>query len=335
MNWLVYALILFSLVLVFSIGTQDESLSTLVGSGSLKLKWAMGLGGILAFLGVVFLSESVGETIGKNLLEDQVNYTMPMILSLVLGTVLWLLIATRTRVPISTTHTVVGAVFGISIIIALSQPELTFLEVINWWEMGKVIIGWILSPLFGYFGAWAGQWVIITYFKRHNKGFLEIEKHEKRFRLGIIFFACMNQISRAGNDSANALGILYGLNRSQEIATPLLNILILISGILFAFGLVFIGRNLVKAVGETAGKLRPSEALAIEASVAIILFIATLLGLPVSGGHILIFALIGSARMNGESPDRRQFQRMMRNWIITFPIAAVLTMFVYGILLLF
>ena len=117
MNWIVYALIIFSLILAFSIGTQDESLATLVGSGSLKLRWAMVLGAFLAFFGVLFLSRYVGETIGKDLLGKNVEYTTLMILSIILGMSIWLLVATRTGVPISTTHTVVGAVFGISIIL--------------------------------------------------------------------------------------------------------------------------------------------------------------------------------------------------------------------------
>ena len=149
-----------------------------------------------------------------------------MIFSIVFGMSIWLLVATRTGVPISTTHTVVGAVFGISIIWSLTNEDYGFVDAINWGKMGGIALGWIISPLLGFFGAWVGQWIINKYFSTRNSGLLEIERHEKMFRYGIIVFASINQISRAGNDSANAIGILYSLIQTGDLDSSNLQILL-------------------------------------------------------------------------------------------------------------
>ncbi|GAH11103.1 unnamed protein product, partial [marine sediment metagenome] len=72
-----------------------------------------------------------------------------------------------------------------------------------------------------------------------------------------------------------------------------------------------------------------------EVSTSMIMLGATILGLPVSGSHILIFALIGSARMKGEKPDRKSFRRMVSSWFLTFPVAAILSAVIYSVLLFF
>ncbi|WP_371803757.1 inorganic phosphate transporter [Candidatus Lokiarchaeum ossiferum] len=334
MDWLTYCLIIFAIILTFGIGAQDESMATVYGSGSLTLKFAIILGGILSFLGVIFLSSKVGETIGADLLGEDVDYNSNMIFAILAGTSFWLLIASKTSVPISTTHSVVGSVFGISFIWAIAEKK-NYFSSINWINMGKITIGWVLSPLLGFLGAMMGQYIINRIMKNRNDSLLQVEKNETIFRYLIILFACVNQFSRGGNDSGNAIGIFYGLVRSSKIDVSQMNILIIVAGCAFALGLMLIGRNLIKNVGTTAGQLRPSEALAVEAATAIIILAATLLGLPVSGGHILIFALIGSARMKGEHPDKRSFKRMVISWIVTFPIAALFSATFYGIILFF
>ena len=82
-------------------------------------------------------------------------------------------------------------------------------------------------------------------------------------------------------------------------------------------------------------KMRPSDGLVIQLSSVLVLFLATMLGLPISGSHVLIFAIIGAARVKGERPDKKSFRKMVVSWIITFPVAALLSGVLYGIFLLF
>ena len=95
------------------------------------------------------------------------------------------------------------------------------------------------------------------------------------------------------------------------------------------------GRYVIENVGNNLIEMRPSDAFSIQMSTSIVIFVATLLGLPVSGSHILIFAVIGAGKVKGESPDKKSFNKMVASWVLTFPIAAALSAICYGFLLLF
>ena len=153
LDTIVIILLILMLALAFGIGANDETMATLVGSRAVKLKIAVVLGGILVFVGVCFLSKKVGQTVGSSLLGENVDYTVSMMLAILISTTIWLIVASKTGAPISTTHSVVGSVFGIAVVWALRSPQ-SFFEALNWGEMGGVVLGWVLSPIFGYFGAY-------------------------------------------------------------------------------------------------------------------------------------------------------------------------------------
>jgi len=334
MELVVLILIILAIALAFGIGANDETMANVVGSGSLKLKRAVIFGGILAFLGCLFLSANVGKTIGKSLLGSAVTYNLFMMMAILLSTSFWLIFSSKTSVPISTTHSVVGSIFGISFVWAISTGQNYFLS-INWVKMGEVALGWILSPILGFFGAVIAQLIITRFMKYRSSGLIEVEKTERVLQYFILSFVFINQLSRGGNDSANALGVIYGLIKSGDIAQDIEVILTIIVGFMLMAGLIIIGKNVIENVGKTAGKMRPSDSLAAEISASLIIFGATVFGFPVSGSHILIFALIGSARMKGIIPDKKSFRRMVSSWFLTFPVAAILSAVIYSVLLFF
>lgn len=333
MDPLVIVLIIVVVLMVFSIGSADETISTIVGAGVIRLKRALLFGSILAFLGLLFLSASVGETVGANLLTDQVNYNVTMMLAVILSTSIWIIVASRTGAPISTTHSVVGAVFGIGIVWFITTPN-SFFEAFNWLKIGEVFLGWFISPVLGFIGAYLVQVVVTKINENFSKGLHQIERYEKIYGYLLIFAVGLTQLSRGGNDSANAIGIYFGLINSGDMVSELLPVLMLISGLSIALGLYFVGRNVIKSVGGDLMSLRPSDAFAISASTSIVLLISTLLGLPVSGGHILIFSILGSGYVHGKRPDKRSFRKMVASWFITFPAAAILSAVCYIIFLL-
>jgi PiT family inorganic phosphate transporter len=321
-----------ALFLAFSIGSQDQTFAMTVGSGSLHIKRSVIMGGILAFFGTLLLSKAVGKTLGVSLLGKSVDFSYDIIVAIIAGTALWIIIASLMGVPISTTHTIVGSVFGISFVWSwyYNQP---YILSMNWTVIGMVVIGWFLSPLMGYYGAIIITYIVKRSLRNFNHGFLHIEKYEAAFRYLIILFTCINQLSRSGNDSANALGIFYSLLEFGEIDNTLMPYVVVMVGLMYMMGLFLIARRVITNVGYSTGDLRPSEAVTIESSTAIVLFLATILGFPVSGTHIAIFSLFGNAKMRGESPDRKGMVKMIISWIVTFPIGAIFSAFVYYMLL--
>jgi PiT family inorganic phosphate transporter len=331
MDVIVIILIILMLALSFGIGANDETMATLVGSRSLKTKYVIILAAILVFVGVMILSEQVGKTIGENLINlEVVDYNVYMLFSIIISTTLWLVVASLTGAPISTTHSVVGSVFGIAIVWSL-QPGQSFLSSMNWVELGKVALGWVLSPLLGMLGAIVFKILVNKIMSRIQKGLVRLEKAERVFSILLIGIVGWTQISRGGNDSANALGIMYGLIEAGQFSEQYSTYLVLAVGVLIAVGLVVIGRNVIKNVGNNLIAIRPSDAFSIELSTSIVLFLATFLGFPVSGTHVLVFSIIGAGLVNGERPDKKSFRKMLLSWIITFPVAAALSALIYGI----
>ncbi|MHA1474149.1 MAG: inorganic phosphate transporter [Promethearchaeota archaeon] len=331
LSTIIIILLILMLALAFGIGANDETMATLVGSRAVKLKVAVILGGVLVFVGVLFLSASVGKTVGKSLLGEDVDYTVSMMLAILISTTIWLVIASKTGAPISTTHSVVGSVFGIAIVWAIRYQQ-SFISALSWDKMGGVVLGWVLSPLFGYFGAYLFELGTKKFMASRKLGLDTLEGIERKFVYFLIAAVCWTQISRGGNDSANALGIMYGLIESggiDEGNTVLVYTLVVLTGLMLTLGLVVVGRNVIKNVGNNLIEMRPSDAFSIQISTSIVIFVATMLGLPVSGSHILIFAVLGAGRVKGERPDKKTFRKMVISWVITFPVAATLSALCY------
>ena len=332
MEPIINLLIVLMFALAFGIGCNDETMATLVGSRAIKFKTAIIMAGSLAFVGVLFLSSSVGKTIGGNLLGEQVDYTRYMMLAVIISTTIWLIVASKTGAPISTTHSVVGSVFGIAIVWSF-QAAGVFGESLNWSALGNVVLGWFISPVLGFMGAYLFQLGVTQYVKKQSTGLEQLEKTEKNFIYLLILAVSWTQISRGGNDSANAIGILYGLIEVGDISGANTTWYIIGTGIMLSAGIIIVGKNVIKNVGDNLIEMKPSDAFSIQISTSIVIFLATVLGLPVSGSHILIFAVIGAGRVKGEKPDKKSFRKMVISWVVTFPAAAFLSAICYGITL--
>ena len=330
MDPIIIVLLILMIALAFGIGANDETMSTLVGSRSLKTKYVIVLAAVLSFIGVMFLSKEVGKTIGENLLGADVNFTISMLFAILISTTIWLVVASTTGVPISTTHSVVGSVFGVAIVWSFTEAG-SFLTSMDWRTLGNVALGWVLSPVFGMLGAIFFKFAINKILARIQRGLERIEKIERISSFLLIAIVGWTQISRGGNDSANALGIMYGLIETDQLSDGLTQILVAVTGMVLALGIVVIGRIVIKNVGRNLIDMRPSDALSIELSTSIVIFLATILGLPISGSHVLIFSIIGAGFVKGEKPDKKSLRRMIISWIITFPVAAALSALIYGV----
>ena len=185
LNAMVWILLVLSMFLAFGIGANDETMATVVGSGSLKVRIAVYIGGILVLFGCLFLNlleNSVGKTIGAGLVGVGVTYDTWMMLAVLLSTTIWLIVASQTGAPISTTHSVVGSIFGIALVWSFS-PSHAFIDSINWSKMGQVVLGWVISPIMGFLMAFLFQWLLefIMRKTKTNTGLLRIEKNERIF----------------------------------------------------------------------------------------------------------------------------------------------------------
>ena len=133
--------------MAWNIGANDVSnaMGTSVGSGALTLRKAVILASILEFCGAFFVGANVSQTMQKGLINTEYFLIEPNILILgmcgaLLGTGIWLHIASFFGWPVSTTHALVGAILGFGALVG-------GLDAIRWEETLAIVVSWILSPL--------------------------------------------------------------------------------------------------------------------------------------------------------------------------------------------
>ncbi|MCJ7651268.1 MAG: anion permease [Candidatus Lokiarchaeota archaeon] len=305
--------VVISIIISFGIGANDETMATLYGSKTLKMKELLILATILSILGAVLLGSAVSKTIGENLFSFEIDYSM--VLTVLISTAIWLILSSAFGLPISTTHATIGAIIGVGML--LGGPI-----GVNWSTILEMGIWWLLSPIIGYVVTYYAYKLIHKTITPKLTGFKSYERSEKFFSYMLLAVICWTAFSRAGNDCSNAVGIVIGVGIAVD-----LNILLMITGLSLASGLVILGRGVIKSVG-TITELHPSTAFAAQIPIAIILFFGTILGIPLSGSHMLVASLIGLAKAR-RAPTRKGMWKIVSVWLLTFPIAAILSIVLY------
>ncbi len=138
-----------ALYMAWAIGANDvaNAMGTSVGSGALTIFQAVIVAGVLEFCGAFFVGGHVTETVRNGILEasavaehrELVIYGM---LGALAAAATLLLVATRYGLPISTTHTIVGAIVGFGSV-GLG------IDVVAWGKVAQIVASWVTSPLIG------------------------------------------------------------------------------------------------------------------------------------------------------------------------------------------
>ena len=137
----------FGLFMAWGIGANDvaNAMATSVGSKALTIKQAILVAAIFEFAGAVLAGGEVTSTIRKgivdaDLLAGQENLLVYGMLASLLAAGTWLLIASRNGWPVSTTHSIVGAIVGFAAVgIGI--------DAVQWGKVGSIVMSWIVSPL--------------------------------------------------------------------------------------------------------------------------------------------------------------------------------------------
>ncbi|HUY01626.1 MAG TPA: inorganic phosphate transporter [Candidatus Deferrimicrobium sp.] len=322
---LLIVLMTLSVVIAFGIGANDEALAPVVGSGAVKLKYVLYLALGLNIVGAVLLGGFVSQTLGSELLQP-VARTENFILAIIISTSIFLILSSFKGIPVSTTVSVVGSVIGVGLYYLIINGT----DVVIWGGFTEVALGWIISPILGFVISIGIYWLIRRYILTIPKGLKGIEKMEQFFLYGLIVMVVIVTLSRAGNDVGNAVGVLTGFEGSIDL--PSVTILLLIGGIGIGVGVFVLGRRVLRTVGKNIIEMRPSDAFAVQTATMIILLTATLLGLPVSGTVILIFAIIGNSVVKRTRFNKKTVKQILYSWGLTIPVTLAVSIGICALL---
>ncbi len=133
--------------MAWNIGANDvaNSMASAVGAKAITIRQAVFIAGILNIVGAVFIGSHVTKTIRKGIVSTDIlsdpHLALIGALAALLAAALWVSFATWKSLPVSTTHSIVGAMIGFGIMAG-------GFSVINWGKLGAVMLSWIISPVF-------------------------------------------------------------------------------------------------------------------------------------------------------------------------------------------
>lgn len=146
---LVILAVIFGLYMTWGIGANDlaNAMGTSVGAGAISVKKAIAVAIVFEFLGAVLAGGNVTKTIRQGIIDPSAIAGSPEILvygmlASLLAAAVWLMIASARGWPVSTTHSIVGALVGFAIV-GIGP------EAVKWGKVGSVVASWVVSPVMG------------------------------------------------------------------------------------------------------------------------------------------------------------------------------------------
>ena len=138
---------IFGVFMAWGIGANDvaNAMATSVGAKALTIKQAIFVAAVFEFLGAVLAGGEVTSTIRKGIIDASLLSGTPEtliygMLASLLAAGTWLLIASRNGWPVSTTHSIVGAIVGFA---AVGVG----IDAVQWGKVGTIVMSWVVSPL--------------------------------------------------------------------------------------------------------------------------------------------------------------------------------------------
>ncbi|MCG7905412.1 MAG: inorganic phosphate transporter [Candidatus Thiodiazotropha taylori] len=145
--------VIFGFYMTWGIGANDvaNAMGTSVGSGAITVKQAIIIAAVFEFAGAFIAGGAVTKTIRKGIIDPSSITGSPELLvygmlAALLAAAIWLMIASSRGWPVSTTHTIVGAIVGFAAV-GIGM------DAVNWGKIGGIVASWIVSPLVGGFFA--------------------------------------------------------------------------------------------------------------------------------------------------------------------------------------
>jgi len=322
--WVVYSVIGLALAFDFVNGFHDaaNSIATVVSTRVLSPRWAVGWAAFFNFIAFLFFGLHVAETIGKGVI-DPTSVTVPVIAAALVGAVVWNLITWYYGIPSSSSHALVGGLAGAAIqhsgFAAVVVPGIV-----------KISIFIILAPLIGLAIGFA--FMVGTYwtFRRATRA-----RVGKLFRSLQLCSAAAYSLGHGGNDAQKTMGVILVLliaGNLVDVKSEVPLWVVLASHTAMGLGTMAGGWRIVKTMGQKICKIQPVQGFCAESAGAIMLYVATWAGIPVSTTHTITGAIVGVGSTRGfHAVKWGVATRVVWAWILTIPCAALLAMLCEGL----
>ena len=177
--------------MAWNIGANDvaNSMASAVGAKAITIRQAVMIAAVLNLLGATFIGSHVTNTIRKGIISAEVMADPQVALigafSALIAAALWLTFATWKSLPVSTTHSIVGAMIGFGVIAG-------GFSVIQWGKVGAVVASWIISPVFSLVIGFAIYKIITRFILNRKNSFVQALKLSPYFIGAAVFIIVLS-----------------------------------------------------------------------------------------------------------------------------------------------
>ncbi|MBI3236784.1 MAG: inorganic phosphate transporter, partial [Chlamydiales bacterium] len=294
-NDIIFLLVLLGLVFDYTNGFHDAAnvVSTVIATRVLTPLTAIIMAGVLNMVGATQIS-GVAQTIATGLVDPSYS-SQTMVLSALIGAILWNIFTWYLGIPSSSSYALIGGLLG-SVWISGGKGMILWNGVAF-----KVLIPMVLSPLAGFLLGYLLHRGLRMYLKASR-----ISIHSKIFARLQIFSAGLVAISHGLNDAQKSMGIitlgLFAGGYLNSVQIPLW--VILACAITIGLGTLSGGLRIIRTVGFQITKLEPFQGFIAEASASCVILSASFLGMPVSSTQMIVGGVTGVGAAKGFSKVR-------------------------------
>jgi PiT family inorganic phosphate transporter len=316
---LIFVIFIVAVALLFDFvnGFHDaaNSVATVVATRVLSPGVAVLWAAFFNFVAAFGLGVHVANTIGKGVIDTGV-VDEKLILSALIGAIVWDVITWRLGLPTSSSHALIGGLVGAAI--ASAGPDAVIRGGVE--KVGAFIV---ISPLVGFIAASFLALAILNLYQR-----VAPSTAQGVFRRLQLLSAAAYSLGHGTNDAQKTMGVIAVLlfttgHLGGEFHVPIWVILSAHAAI--ALGTVFGGWRIVRTMGMRITKLEPQDGFAAEAAAAAAILFASQVGIPVSTTHTISGGIVGVGATKRFSAVRWGVAyNIVLAWIVTIPVSAAI-----------
>jgi PiT family inorganic phosphate transporter len=321
---LIIVVVIVAVIFDYMNGWNDSAnaIATVVSTRVLSPGRAVMLAAVLN-LGGALVSVKVAKTITAGIV-DPAMISQTAVLACMFSAAAWVWICTRAGLPISGSHSLIGALVGAAV------AKTSTLGVVQVAGMQKVLLAMLISPLLGF----AISFLLMLSLLWLLRGFSNSQVQRSFGKLQLISVSLMAW-EHGRNDAQKVMGVITlaliagGFQTSTD---PQLWVK-LICGAAMALGTAAGGWKVIRTLGSNLIKIQPVHGFAAETGASITLAIAASIGAPVSTTHTITGAIMGVGATRRLSAVRWGLgSKIMLAWGLTLPTTAILGVVFYWVL---
>ncbi|CDZ76143.1 Low-affinity inorganic phosphate transporter 1 [Legionella massiliensis] len=309
-------IIAFSFDFINGFHDAANSIATIVTTGVLTPRQAVLWAAFFNLIAFLVFNLMVAKTIGSGLIDTAI-VDAQLVFAALIGAIFWNLVTWFYGLPSSSSHALIGGLAGA----ALAKAGVGSLKPLGFL---KVAIGIFVSPAVGIVTGFLLTFLFTLLLKKYSEPAVT-----KAFNSFQLVSSALLSLTHGGNDAQKTMGIIAVLLFSANMLGDTFYVpcwVVISCQIVISLGTLTGGWRIVHTMGTKITELNSLRGSAAESGAAIMIYLATEQGIPVSTTHTVTGSIAGVGLYNGmKATHRTVLKRIFLSWLLTIPAAGIIS----------